>query len=119
MVEILKNEWARAGGDLATLFGIGAVGPLSDADLLAKSIKRDDAVSSEMAFAALVSRRGLGETGWGMAARDGSMLLHDIRSCNHERLRESPRRAAPPGGCGDREHGFAPGADGRAGRRPE
>ena len=52
------RKWARAGEDLVTLFGIGAVGRLSDAELLARFIRREDTVSSEAAFSALVDRHG-------------------------------------------------------------
>jgi RNA polymerase sigma factor (sigma-70 family) len=48
----------RAGDDLAMLFGIGAVGRLSDAELLARFIRREDAAASEAAFSTLVSRHG-------------------------------------------------------------
>jgi RNA polymerase sigma factor (sigma-70 family) len=48
----------RARDELATLFGIGAVGRLSDAELLARFIRREDADSSEAAFSALMSRHG-------------------------------------------------------------
>ncbi len=45
-------------GDLATLFGVGAIGRLSDAELLARFVRREDAESSEAAFATLVDRHG-------------------------------------------------------------
>ena len=48
----------RSGDDLATLFGVGAVGRLPDAELLARFVQRQDAASSEAAFAALVARHG-------------------------------------------------------------
>ena len=57
-MEMIKRPWSRAGDDLVTLFGIGAVGRLSDAELLARFIRREDADSSEAAFSALVSRHG-------------------------------------------------------------
>jgi RNA polymerase sigma factor (sigma-70 family) len=41
-----------------TLFSVGAVGQLSDAELLARFIRRENAASSESAFAALVCRHG-------------------------------------------------------------
>jgi RNA polymerase sigma factor (sigma-70 family) len=58
IVETKKKAWARAGDDLVTLFGLGAVGRLSDAELLARFVRRQDAASSEVAFSALVSRHG-------------------------------------------------------------
>ncbi len=42
--------------DLQTLFGAGAFGPLSDAELLARFNTRDEAVGSEAAFSELVAR---------------------------------------------------------------
>ena len=41
---------------LETLFGAGAFGPLSDAELLARFNTRDEAVGSEAAFSELVAR---------------------------------------------------------------
>ena len=46
------------GNDLETLFGVGVVGRMSDADLLALFLRREDVASSEAAFAALVERHG-------------------------------------------------------------
>ena len=46
------------GNDLETLFGVGVVGRLSDAELLARFLRREDVASSEAAFAALVERHG-------------------------------------------------------------
>ncbi|MHB1557259.1 MAG: sigma-70 family RNA polymerase sigma factor [Isosphaeraceae bacterium] len=48
----------RGNRDLATLFGVGAIGRLSDAELLARFVRREDAESSEAAFAMLVDRHG-------------------------------------------------------------
>jgi RNA polymerase sigma factor (sigma-70 family) len=58
IVEMIKRRWSRAEDDLVTLFGIGAVGRLSDAELLARFIRREDSNTSEAAFSALVSRHG-------------------------------------------------------------
>jgi RNA polymerase sigma factor (sigma-70 family) len=41
---------------LETLFGAGALGPLSDAELLARFNTRDEAIGSEAAFSELVAR---------------------------------------------------------------
>ncbi len=49
---------APVGNDLETLFGVGVVGRLSDAELLARFLRREDVASSEAAFAALVERHG-------------------------------------------------------------
>ncbi len=46
------------GNDLETLFGVGVVGRLSDAELLARFLHRENVPSSEAAFAALVERHG-------------------------------------------------------------
>ena len=46
------------GNDLETLFGVGVVGRLSDAELLARFLRTEDLASSEAAFAALVERHG-------------------------------------------------------------
>ncbi len=46
------------GNDLETLFGVGVVGRLSDAELLARFLRREDVASSEAAFATLVERHG-------------------------------------------------------------
>jgi RNA polymerase sigma factor (sigma-70 family) len=48
----------RVADDLVTLFGAGAIGRLSDAELLARYVHRHDPASSEAAFSALVSRHG-------------------------------------------------------------
>ena len=52
------RKWAGAADDLKTLFDAGAIGRLSDSELLARFIRREDVASSEAAFAALVSRYG-------------------------------------------------------------
>src|SRR5262249_15950968 len=52
IVEMRKRIWTRAGDDLVTLFGVGAIGRLSDAELLARFVQRQEAVSSEAAFSA-------------------------------------------------------------------
>ena len=52
------RKWAGAADDLKTLFDAGAIGRLSDSELLARFIRREDVASSEAAFAALVSRHG-------------------------------------------------------------
>jgi RNA polymerase sigma factor (sigma-70 family) len=52
------SKWAGAADDLTTLFDAGAIGRLSDSELLARFIRREDVTSSEAAFAALVSRHG-------------------------------------------------------------
>ena len=52
------SKWSGAGAELATLFGAGAVGGQSDAELLARFVGKEDVASSEAAFAALVSRHG-------------------------------------------------------------
>jgi RNA polymerase sigma factor (sigma-70 family) len=52
------RKWAGAATDLETLFDAGAVGRLSDGELLARFVRREDVASSEAAFAALVSRHG-------------------------------------------------------------
>ncbi len=44
--------------DLKTLFGAGALGPLSDRELLAYFVRREDRAASEAAFSALVARHG-------------------------------------------------------------
>src|SRR5690349_4554097 len=48
----------QVGDDLAILFESGAVGRLSDRELLARFVCRQDAASSEAASSALVSRHG-------------------------------------------------------------
>jgi DNA-directed RNA polymerase specialized sigma24 family protein len=55
---VARTMAIRAGDDLTILFGVGAIGRLSDAELLARFIRREDAVASEAAFATLVSRHG-------------------------------------------------------------
>ncbi len=55
---MIKRPWSRAEDDLVTLFGIGAVGRISDAELLARFIRREDSDASEAAFSALVARHG-------------------------------------------------------------
>lgn len=70
------------GNDLETLFG----GRLSDAELLARFVQREDVVSSEAAFAALVERHG-------------PMVLGGL----------SPNAASSPH-CGGRVPGGVPGA---------
>jgi RNA polymerase sigma factor (sigma-70 family) len=57
-MEITDIRRAPARDDLLTLFGIGAVGRMSDAELLARFVRREDVVSSDAAFSALVSRHG-------------------------------------------------------------
>ena len=57
-METSKRMRTRVGDDLVTLFGIGAIGRLSDAELLARFLRRHDAASSEAAFSAMVSRHG-------------------------------------------------------------
>jgi len=52
------RKWAGAADDLKTLFDAGAIGGLSDSELLARFIRREHVASSEAAFAALVSRHG-------------------------------------------------------------
>jgi RNA polymerase sigma factor (sigma-70 family) len=44
--------------DLKTLFGAGALGRLSDRELLAHFVRREDRAASEAAFSALVARHG-------------------------------------------------------------
>jgi RNA polymerase sigma factor (sigma-70 family) len=47
---------SRISDDLETLFGAGALGQLSDADLLARFLRRDEAEGSEAAFSELLAR---------------------------------------------------------------
>ena len=49
---------ARVSDDLETLFGAGAVGRLSDAELLERFRLRDDVAPSDAAFAELLARHG-------------------------------------------------------------
>ncbi len=57
-METMRRNRMRAGQDLVTLFGIGSIGRLSDAELLARFVRREEAASAEAAFAMLVERHG-------------------------------------------------------------
>jgi RNA polymerase sigma factor (sigma-70 family) len=53
-----KMTSSRVSDDLETLFGAGALGHLSDAELLARFLVRDEAAGSEAAFSEILARHG-------------------------------------------------------------
>jgi RNA polymerase sigma factor (sigma-70 family) len=55
---VVRLKSAPLAEDLTTLFDFGALGSLSDTELLARFVRKDDASSSEAAFAILVARHG-------------------------------------------------------------
>jgi RNA polymerase sigma factor (sigma-70 family) len=55
---VTKLKSSRYSNDLETLFGAGALGRLSDAELLARFAVRSEAAGSEAAFSELLARHG-------------------------------------------------------------